>query len=133
MHMQPLGTGSSLSCLLKVQSCSRAGLCLLCSGHGLCEKYEPRVLHRVRRGFLWGLHGLKLRSSHSDKPSSWYLFLLLVLLHEASSTSPSTSSVQWPKQTYAVFAGEQDRVSETDTYTRNSNLITVAYTRNSNF
>lgn len=33
-------------------------------------------------------------------------------------------SVQWPKQTYAVFAGEQDRVSEADF---------VAYTWNSVF
>lgn len=90
--------------------------CLLSSGLvvALCEKYELPALHRVRHGFLWGLHGLKFRSSHSEKPSSWYLFLLPVLLHEASSTSPSTNSVQWPKQTYAVFAGEQDRVSEAD-------------------
>lgn len=130
MHMQLLGTGSSLSSPLKVQSCSRAGLCLEAlpspqwCGHGLCEKYALPVLHRVRCGFLWGLHGLKLKSSHSDKPSSWYLFLLLVLLHEASSISPSTNSVQWPKPTYAVFAGEQDRVSE---------AYYVAYTQNSNF
>lgn len=70
----PLGTGSSLSCPLKSRAVAEQDSalrhCLLCSGHGLCEKYEPRVLHRVRRGFLWGLHELRLRCSHSDKPSS---------------------------------------------------------------
>lgn len=46
--------------------------------------------------------------------SSYMRHLLPLLAH----------SVQWPKQTYAIFAGEQDRVSEADY---------IAYTWNSDF
>lgn len=129
----PLGTGSSLSCLLKDQSwwvCSRAGLCL--GRHCLlsCGLVVACVRSMNSLFFAgWDMAScgdcmdlsLGLHTLANPAPGIFFCFLSSYMRR---LLSPSTNSVQWPKQTYAVFAGEQDRVSEADY---------IAYTWNSDF
>lgn len=91
-----------------------AQFCLLSDGLVVtCCAEMLSALPRVRYGFLWGLHVLQPKSLTQPAPGS---FFCSVLLHEASSTSPSTNSMQLAKANLGSPSWGAGRVSEAGTW-----------------
>lgn len=72
-----------------------------------------------------GIACTKLKSSHYDtKPAPGIFFCSVPSCMRRLLPLLAQTVCNWPKQTYALFAGEQDRVSEADyiAYRWNSDL-----------